>query len=85
MKQVLAVVIAIMSALLGASVVARRRPATRWPVLLTAVAAGALVAEGISVWWVGPPATPLVPAVDGLALGLLVAWLSGRRRPPRAR
>jgi hypothetical protein len=84
MRQALAIVIAVVSALLGASVVASRRPWVRWPLLLGAVALGALVAEGISVWWVGAPTTPLVPAVDGLLLGLVVSWLSGRRRPPRS-
>jgi CHASE2 domain-containing sensor protein len=81
MRAVLAVVIAMASAVLGGIVTGARSSRTRWPLLLVGVALGGLVAEGLSVLWMGAPDSPLLPGVDGLALGLLVGWLQGR--PPR--
>ena len=82
MKLILAMVIAVMSALLGAAVVAARSPQpVRWAMLLISVGVGALVAEGITVVWAGPPASALPPAIDGVVLGALVGWVSGRKRP----
>lgn len=82
MKLVLALVIAVMSALLGATVVAVRNPhPVRWTVLLISVGMGALVAEGITVVWSGPPVSALPPAIDGVILGALVGWVAGRKRP----
>lgn len=83
MKIVLAIVIAVMSAVLGAIIVAARsRGPVRWAMLLASVAAGALVAEGVTVWWTGAPASALAPALDGVLLGALIGWVHGRRRPP---
>ena len=85
MRDVLAVIIAMASAVLGAIVTGNRSTRTRWPALLIGVALGGLVAEGASVFWTGAPGNPLLPAFDGLALGLLVGWLQGRQpRPPKA-
>ncbi len=82
MKLVLALVIAVMSALLGATVVAARNPhPVRWTMLLISVGMGALVAEGITVVWSGPPVSALPPAIDGVILGALVGWVAGRKRP----
>jgi CHASE2 domain-containing sensor protein len=84
MKDILAVVIAMVSAVLGGMVTGQRHQRVRWSLLLGSVAVGALVAEAISLWWGGPPPTPLIPALDGLGLGLVVGWLVGRRpRGPR--
>lgn len=82
MKVVLALVIAVMSALLGATVVAARSAhSVRWTVLLISVGLGALLAEGITVVWSGPPTSALPPAIDGVVLGALVGWVAGRKRP----
>ena len=82
MKVVLALVIAVMSALLGGTVVAARSPhPVRWVVLLISVGLGALLAEGITVVWSGPPASALPPAIDGVILGALVGWVAVRKRP----
>ena len=82
MKLILALVIAVMSALLGATVVAARTPRpVHWAVLLISVGVGALLAEGITVVWSGPPASALPPAIDGVILGALVGWVAGRKRP----
>lgn len=79
-KTALAVVIAMASAVLGALVVggASRRP-VRWRWLLGGVAAGALVAETATSLWIGPPGSPLEPGLDGLVMGLALAWLYSRR------
>lgn len=82
MKSVLAVVIAVMSALVGAAAVAARSTQpVRWTMLLVSVACGALVAEGVTVVWTGPPASALAPAIDGVLLGVVIGWVAGRRRP----
>ncbi len=80
MTAVLAVVIAMASAVLGALAIGTtgRRP-VRWRILLPAVAIGALVAEGASVLWIGPPGSPLEPGFDGLLMGLVLGWVAGRR------
>jgi hypothetical protein len=70
------------SAVLGALAVGMaRRGGVAWRLLLGAVAAGALVAEGATVLWIGAPASPLEPGLDGLAMGVVLAWLA--TRPPR--
>jgi hypothetical protein len=83
MKAVLAIVIAMVSAVLGGMVTGSRNPHVRWPILLIGLLIGGGAAEAVSVWWVGAPATPLQPGFYGLVLGLLVGWLGGR--PPRRR
>ena len=83
MRAVLAIVIAVMSAVLGAVVVASRSSTpVRWTMLLVSVALGALVAEGATVFWTGAPASALPPAIDGVVLGGLIGWVAGRRRRP---
>lgn len=84
MKILLAILIAMMSAVLGAIITGNRAlERFSWPVLLGIVAAGGVVAEGITVLWMGPPGSALPPGLDGLALGLLTGWVAGRRRKKR--
>ncbi|MGC8487097.1 MAG: hypothetical protein ACP5QO_02600 [Clostridia bacterium] len=80
MKTALAVLIAMASAVLGAlAVVGTSQRPVRWSWLLGGVAAGALVAETATSLWIGPPGSPLEPGLDGLVMGLALAWLYGRR------
>lgn len=85
MKVLLAIVIAMVSAVLGALLVSMRvNVRMKLWVLLVSVAAGALVAEGITVFWMGPPAVGIEPGIDGLLLGVVVSWLAGRKpRKPK--
>jgi hypothetical protein len=84
MRAVLALVIAGLSSVLGALLTGRRATLVlSWGWILGLAAAGALVAEAITVLWTGPPASALAPGVDGLGLGMVVGWIAGRPRRPR--
>ncbi|MCY0900330.1 MAG: hypothetical protein OWU33_15645 [Firmicutes bacterium] len=84
MKTVLALLIALSSAVIGAVAGRSRRPMGRlsvWQVILISVLA-ALVAEGGTVVWVGPPQSVWQPVLGGLALGFVAGFFSGRKPPP---
>jgi hypothetical protein len=51
-----------------------------WVVLISLVAV--MVAEGGTILWVGPPASPLQPVLGGLLLGGVAGFFSGRKPPP---
>ncbi len=84
MKTVLALVIAVSSAVVGTVAGRSRRPLGRYSVgrvILIAVVA-VLVAEGGTVFWVGPPGSVVQPVLGGLTLGFVAGFFSGRKPPP---
>lgn len=77
-------VIALSSAVVGAVFGRSRRPLGRysvWQVIVISVIA-TLVAEGATVFWVGPPASVLQPVLGGLVVGVVAGFFSGRKPPP---
>lgn len=84
MRTVLALLLALSSAVIGAVAGRSRRPMGRFSmgqVILISVAA-VLVAEGGTIVWVGPPSAVVQPVLGGLALGFVAGFFSGRKPPP---
>ncbi|MDA8206711.1 MAG: hypothetical protein M0Z36_11630 [Thermaerobacter sp.] len=84
MKTVLALAIAVSSAVIGAVAGRSRRPLGRYSmgqVIMISVVA-VLVAEGGTVLWVGAPGSVVQPVLGGLALGFVAGFFSGRKPPP---
>ncbi len=83
MRDVLALLLAGSSSVIGAVVGRMIRPYSRVAMaVVVGVAVGsALVAEGASVLVVGAPRVALEPTLAGLVLGGLAAYFSGRRPP----
>lgn len=84
MKTVLALLIALSSAVIGTVFGRAWRPLgryTMWQVIVISVGA-VLVAEGGTVLWVGPPSTVVQPVLGGMALGFVAGYFSGRKPPP---
>ncbi|NMP21215.1 hypothetical protein [Sulfobacillus harzensis] len=84
MKTVLALLLALSSAVIGSVVGRSRRPMGRFSmgqVILIALAA-VLVAEGGTIVWVGPPDSVFQPVLGGLVLGFVAGFFSGRKPPP---
>lgn len=84
MTAILALLIALSSAVIGTVAGRSRRPLGHysvWRVILISVVA-VLVAEGGTVLWVGAPHNVVQPVLGGLALGFVAGFFSGRRPPP---
>ncbi|MCL5116890.1 MAG: hypothetical protein M1272_07050 [Firmicutes bacterium] len=83
-QTLLAFLLALSSAVIGAVAGRSRRPMGRFSmgqVILISLA-GVLVAEGGTIVWVGPPGSVLQPVLGGLALGFVAGFFSGRKPPP---
>ncbi len=84
MKTILALLLALSSAVIGAVAGRSRRPMGRFSmgqvIIISLVAV--LVAEGGTIVWVGPPSSVFQPVLGGLALGFVAGFFSGRKPPP---
>lgn len=84
MKTILALLLALSSAVIGSVAGRSRRPMGRFSmgqVILISLGA-VLVAEGGTIVWVGPPSSVFQPVLGGLALGFVAGFFSGRKPPP---
>lgn len=84
MRDVLALLIAVSSAVIGSVAGRSRRPLGRYSmgqVILISVVA-ILVAEGGTILWVGAPSTVLQPVLGGAVIGFVAGFFSGRKPPP---
>ncbi|MCY0864801.1 MAG: hypothetical protein OWQ57_07620, partial [Sulfobacillus sp.] len=84
LKTVLALLLALSSAVIGAVFGKSRRPfgGLRLGIVIGVSVLAALIAEGGTVLWVGPPASPLQPVLGGMVLGFVAGFFSGRKPPP---